>query len=234
MDRPPPLLSVDGLSVEYVLGSRVSRVLDGLTFAAQDGELVLALGPSGCGKTTLLSVLAGLLRPTAGRVRFGDIEVADLVGRTLVDYRRRPVGVVFQAFNLVPSLTALENVMAPLLMTGVRDREARAVAMSWLDRMAMSPRRGNVPGSCPAVSSSASPSPGPWSMTRPSSWPTSRRLTSTPSRPRACWRSSTACTGRDGSSSWPPTTNASIRLPTRSWTWGAAPGPAPVRALVCR
>ena len=128
MDRPPPLLSVDGLSVEYVLGSRISRVLDGLTFAAHDGELVLALGPSGCGKTTLLSVLAGLLRPTAGRVRFGDTEVADLVGRTLVDYRRHSVGVVFQAFNLVPSLTALENVMAPLLMTGVRDREARAVA----------------------------------------------------------------------------------------------------------
>ena len=72
--------------------------------------------------------------------------MADLVGRTLVEYRRHSVGVVFQAFNLVPSLTALENVMAPLLMTGVRDREARAVAMRWLDRMAMSPQARQRPG----------------------------------------------------------------------------------------
>ena len=96
MDPFPPLLDVSGLTVEYTLGSRVSRVLDGVSFAARDGQLALALGPSGCGKTTLLSVLAGLLHPTRGRVRFANIDVGSLVGHDLLDYRRRTVGVVFQ------------------------------------------------------------------------------------------------------------------------------------------
>ena len=124
MEEPRPLLTVESLIVEYTLGSHVSRVLDALSFTARSGELVLALGPSGCGKTTLLSVLAGLLRPTAGNLRFGDLEVEELRGDDLLEYRRRRVGVVFQAFNLVPSLTALENVMAPLVLTGTRPAPA--------------------------------------------------------------------------------------------------------------
>ena len=146
MEVPRPLLTVEDLTVEYTLGSHVSRVLDGLSFSAQSGELVLALGPSGCGKTTLLSVLAGLLRPTGGRVSFGDIEVAALRGDDLLDYRRRQVGVVFQAFNLIPSLTALENVMAPLVLTGTRSTPARETARRWLDEMDMAPHAGKRPG----------------------------------------------------------------------------------------
>ena len=142
----PPLLDVSRLTVEYTLGSRVSRVLDGVSFAARDGQLALALGPSGCGKTTLLSVLAGLLHPTRGRVRFADIDVGSLVGHDLLDYRRRTVGVVFQAFNLVSSLSAVENVMAPLVLTGVRSREARAVAMRRMDELAMGPHARKRPG----------------------------------------------------------------------------------------
>ena len=146
MHAPPPLLDVSRLTVEYTLGSRVSRVLDGVSFAARDGQLALALGPSGCGKTTLLSVLAGLLHPTRGRVRFANIDVGSLAGRDLLDYRRRTVGVVFQSFNLVSSLSAVENVMAPLVLTGVRWREARAVAMQRLDELAMGPHARKRPG----------------------------------------------------------------------------------------
>ena len=146
MKVPRPLLTVEDLTVEYTLGSHVSRVLDGLSFTARSGELVLALGPSGCGKTTLLSVLAGLLRPTDGRVRFGDAQVAGLRGDDLLDYRRRQVGVVFQTFNLVPSLTALENVMAPLVLTGTRAAPAREVARRWLDEMDMTPHERKRPG----------------------------------------------------------------------------------------
>jgi putative ABC transport system ATP-binding protein len=146
MHASPPLLDVSRLTVEYTLGSRVSRVLDGVSFAARDGQLALALGPSGCGKTTLLSVLAGLLHPTRGRVRFANIDVGSLAGRDLLDYRRRTVGVVFQSFNLVSSLSAVENVMAPLVLTGVRWREARAVAMQRLDELAMGPHARKRPG----------------------------------------------------------------------------------------
>jgi len=146
VEEPRPLLTVEGLIVEYTLGSHVSRVLDALSFTARSGELVLALGPSGCGKTTLLSVLAGLLRPTAGNLRFGDLEVEELRGDDLLEYRRRRVGVVFQAFNLVPSLTALENVMAPLVLTGTRPAPAREIARRWLDEMDMTPHERKRPG----------------------------------------------------------------------------------------
>ena len=146
MEEPRPLLMVESLIVEYTLGSHVSRVLDALSFTARSGELVLALGPSGCGKTTLLSVLAGLLRPTAGNVRFGDLEVEELRGDDLLEYRRRQVGVVFQAFNLVPSLTALENVMAPLVLTGTRPAPAREIARRWLDEMDMTLHERKRPG----------------------------------------------------------------------------------------
>ena len=146
MDKPPADLRVEGLTVEYTLGSHVSRVLDDVSFAAKDGQVVLALGPSGCGKTTLLSVLAGLLKPTTGRAGFGSTDIGSLRGRAQLMYRRHSVGVVFQSFNLVPSLTALENVMAPLLLTGVRRASARQVAARLLDDMSMTPHARKRPG----------------------------------------------------------------------------------------
>ena len=146
MDQTPADLRVEGLTVEYILGSQRSRALDDLSFAARDGQVVLALGASGCGKSTLLSVLAGLLRPTSGRASFAGTNIGGLRGRALLDHRRRSVGVVFQAFNLVPSLSALENVMAPLVLTGVRSTTARSSAMRLLDEMGMAPHARKRPG----------------------------------------------------------------------------------------
>ena len=146
MDLTPADLRVEGLTVEYILGSQRSRALDDLSFAARDGQVVLALGPSGCGKSTLLSVLAGLLQPTSGRASFAGTDIGGLRGRALLDHRRRSVGVVFQAFNLVPSLSALENVMAPLVLTGVRSTTARWSAMQLLDEMGMAPHARKRPG----------------------------------------------------------------------------------------
>ena len=146
MDQTPADLRVEGLTVEYILGSQRSRALDDLSFAARDGQVVLALGPSGCGKSTLLSVLAGLLRPTSGRASFAGTDIGGLRGRALLDHRRRSVGVVFQAFNLVPSLSALENVMAPLVLTGVRSTTARSSALRLLDEMGMAPHARKRPG----------------------------------------------------------------------------------------
>jgi putative ABC transport system ATP-binding protein len=121
------------------------RPLDGLTFSAEDGELVVVLGPSGCGKTTLLSCLGGLLTPTSGHVSFGDIEVTNLSGRAMADYRRDTVGVVFQAFNLIPSLSALHNVAAPLELGGAGRRAARARARELLNQVGLGERLHNRP-----------------------------------------------------------------------------------------
>ena len=101
------------------------RPLDGLTFDADDGELVVLLGPSGCGKTTLLSCLAGLLTPTAGSIVLDGRETSRLSGRDLTAHRRDTVGVVFQAFNLIPSLTAHGNVVAPMRLAGTSRRGVR-------------------------------------------------------------------------------------------------------------
>ena len=107
-------LRIKDLVVEYASGQESVRPIDELSLDVTAGSLAILLGPSGCGKTTLLSCLGGILRPTAGRIEFGDIDVTALDTRALSEYRRNTVGIVFQAFNLVPSLTALENVMVPL------------------------------------------------------------------------------------------------------------------------
>ena len=140
------VLSVEDLTVEYSSGGYAVRPFDGLDLRVSSGELVLLLGASGCGKTTLLSALAGILTPTAGTIRFGDIDVTRLAGRALREYRRRTVGIVFQAFNLVPSLTARENVQAPLLVAGVRGRRCRDRADELLEGLGLTDRRTHRPG----------------------------------------------------------------------------------------
>jgi putative ABC transport system ATP-binding protein len=131
-DGAAPGLTVTDLVVEYHSGDRTIRPLDGLTFEVDSGEIVLLLGPSGSGKTTLLSVLGGLLTPTSGRVVLGTTEVTALDRRALDRYRRHTVGFVFQSFNLLPSLTARENIAAPLLLAG----RSRAEALGRADELA--------------------------------------------------------------------------------------------------
>ncbi len=139
-------LRVDGLTVTYRSGDYDVRPLDGFAMQAQAAEMVLLLGPSGCGKTTLLSCLAGILTPTAGSIRVAGTEVVGLSGADLTAYRRQTVGVVFQAFNLVPSLTAVENVMAPLLAAGIRRAPARLRAAELLDEVDLAERAKHRPG----------------------------------------------------------------------------------------
>jgi putative ABC transport system ATP-binding protein len=141
-----PELRVEDLVVEYGSGGEFTRPLDGFDMTAAPGSLVLLLGPSGSGKTTLLSCLAAILSPTAGTISFGDIGVSGLAGKEQTAYRRHTVGIVFQAFNLVPSLTAAENVMAPLLAAGVRRADAAARAAGLLDRVELSHRATHRPG----------------------------------------------------------------------------------------
>ncbi len=123
-----------------------SAPIDGLNLELEAGSLNILLGPSGCGKTTLLSCLGGLLTPTSGRITIGDLDVTALNRRAKSDYRRRKVGIVFQAFNLVPSLTALENVMVPLRAAGHSRRSARKRAEELLTRVGLQDRMTHRPG----------------------------------------------------------------------------------------
>ncbi len=139
-------LEVRDLTVEFASGGYVVRPLSGLSFDADDGELVVVLGPSGCGKTTLLSCLSGLLTPTSGTITFRQQGVDKLTGPALSDYRRYTVGVVFQAFNLIRSLTARANVTAPLRLANVARKTAVARADELLAVVGLSDRGGHRPG----------------------------------------------------------------------------------------
>jgi len=138
-------LRVDDLTVQYETGGYLIKPLDGLSFSAEDGEMVVLLGPSGCGKTTLLSCLAGLLTATSGQVHFGDTEVTSLQGAALSAYRRQTVGVVFQAFNLIPSLSALGNVIVPLRLAGIGRGTARDRAELLLNVVGLTERAHHRP-----------------------------------------------------------------------------------------
>jgi putative ABC transport system ATP-binding protein len=114
-----------GVEKEFGSGETRTRVLHGIDVDVGCGALTLLVGPSGCGKTTLISIIAGLLDPTAGDVTLFGTPQSRLRGNRLVDFRARNVGFVFQQYNLLPSLTAAENVAVPLLVA--RQPRKRAI-----------------------------------------------------------------------------------------------------------
>ncbi len=138
-------LAADRLTMEFTSGGYKVRPLHDFSFGADDGELVVLLGPSGCGKTTLLSCLAGLLTPTEGTITFDGTKVTGLGGGELSHYRRHAVGVVFQAFNLIPSLSARANVMVPLRLAGVGRTAARRRADALLEEVGLDERGHHRP-----------------------------------------------------------------------------------------
>src|SRR5690349_16475567 len=138
-------LSIQNLVVEYASGTETIRPIDGFDLDVAAGSLVILMGPSGCGKTTLLSCLGGILQPTSGAIKFGDVDVSALNAKEISTYRRDTVGIVFQAFNLVPSLTALENVMVPLLAAGMSRRAAHKKAGNLLARVGLEERMNHRP-----------------------------------------------------------------------------------------
>jgi len=137
------ILETKAISKSYSIDGRELCVLDDLSFVIQSGEFVAIMGSSGSGKTTLLSLLSGLDSPSRGRVLIEGRDITDLSEDELAPIRNATIGFVFQSFLLIPSLSALENVMFPAELQG--DRQARAKATALLDRVGMSHRTGNFP-----------------------------------------------------------------------------------------
>ena len=140
-----PELRLTELTMEFSSGGYKVRPIDSMDLEVHTGELVLLLGASGCGKTTLLSMMARLLTPTSGTITFGDIDVTALSGQALADYRRKTVGIVFQAFNLIPSLTARENVQIAAQAGKVPKKQARARAEELLVQVGLEDRMTHKP-----------------------------------------------------------------------------------------
>ena len=117
----------------YDTGTTKVQALKGVDFAVKRGEMVAVMGPSGCGKTTLLNTLSGLDNVNAGQIWLEGQDLAELGDKQRTDYRARRMGFVFQVYNLLPVLSAVENVELPLLVSGVKPKEARAKALRALE-----------------------------------------------------------------------------------------------------
>jgi putative ABC transport system ATP-binding protein len=139
------LYSLDGVAKFFQRGPTTVRALDGVDLEIEAGEFVTLEGPSGSGKTTLLQLLGALDRPSAGRVLFEGSDLAALPDRELAGLRLRSFGFVFQQFNLIPTLTAVENVEAKLAPTGVRNPDLRNRALALLDEVGLAGRAIHLP-----------------------------------------------------------------------------------------
>jgi putative ABC transport system ATP-binding protein len=120
--------------------------LAGASIAVRPAEIVAVMGPSGSGKSTLLHCLAGILRPDAGQVRYGEVDLSAAADATRCALRRTEFGFVFQSGQLVPELTCVENVALPLRLAGTRRRPAERTAREWLERLEAAEVAGKRPG----------------------------------------------------------------------------------------
>ena len=132
-----PMLIMDKVSRIHGTGQNTVHALTRVSLEVGPGELVAVMGPSGSGKSTLLNLAGALDQPTAGRVLIDGVEVSGLSAQALAVVRRRKVGFVFQDFNLIPSLTAMENVAIPLELDGVRAKRAAEQARSALSTVGL-------------------------------------------------------------------------------------------------
>jgi putative ABC transport system ATP-binding protein len=139
------IVQTENLTKIYGTGETAVTALDHLSLAVETGEFVAVMGPSGCGKSTLLHLVGGLDRPSAGRVMLDGQDIAQLDDNTLTELRRRKMGFVFQFFNLIPVLTALENAALPLILDGIKPEQAHARATQWLERMGLNDRLHSRP-----------------------------------------------------------------------------------------
>jgi putative ABC transport system ATP-binding protein len=137
------VLETRELSKSYLIGNREIKVLDAVSLVVAKGEFLVIKGESGSGKSTLLAILSGLDRPDRGRVLIEEVDVTDLDEDALAPFRNATFGFVFQSFHLVPSLSALENVMFPAELKG--DPEARAKAEALLHRVGLTERSASFP-----------------------------------------------------------------------------------------
>ena len=139
------LLELDGVVKHYAGAGEEVRAVDGISLLVQEGEMIAVHGPSGSGKTTLLLLIAALLTPDRGAIRYRGRALSSLSEAQTSEYLLRDVGFVYQSFQLMPQVSALENASVKLLLGGVGPRKARALTTPWLERLGLGERLNHTP-----------------------------------------------------------------------------------------
>jgi len=140
-----PIITTRKLTKQFGTGDVAVEVLRGVDLTIESGEFVAVMGPSGSGKSTLLSIIGGIEPPTSGQVILDGVDIANLNDDQRTLLRRRKIGFVFQAFNLIPTLSALENVSLPLELDGVDRKTAQSRAAEALERVELLHRANHIP-----------------------------------------------------------------------------------------
>jgi putative ABC transport system ATP-binding protein len=138
-------IRTQNLRRDFVMGDQVVHALDGVALEVNEGDFLAVMGPSGSGKSTLLYLLGGLDRPTAGEIWVGGRDIAQLDENALATYRGQEVGFIFQAFHLVPTMTALQNVEFPMIFNRIPPAERRVRAVTLLERVGLEDRMAHRP-----------------------------------------------------------------------------------------
>jgi putative ABC transport system ATP-binding protein len=139
------MLELEGVVKHYRAAGEEVRAVDGISLRVDAGEIVCVQGPSGSGKTTMLLLIAGLLRPEQGMVRFAGRDVSVLSENEVSDYLMRDVGFIYQSYRLMPRVSTLENAALKLLVGGMGLREAKQHALPWLQRLGLGDRLEHTP-----------------------------------------------------------------------------------------
>jgi putative ABC transport system ATP-binding protein len=140
-----PLISIHHLSKGYVRGGQAIPVLLDIQLDVAPGEFIALMGPSGSGKSTLLNLIAGIDKPSAGTIEIGGVDIARLSEGELADWRAANVGFIFQFYNLLPVLSAFDNVELPLLLTGLSSRERHERVAQVLQLVGLTDRADHYP-----------------------------------------------------------------------------------------
>lgn len=146
MTNRPPIAEIRNLFKSYRRGNQILPVLRDITLDIAEGEFMALMGPSGSGKTTLLNLIAGIDKADSGIIRVGGIDIASLSETELAQWRAGNVGFIFQFYNLIPVLTAFENVELPLLLSGLSKRDRRSHAEMALRAVNLADRMDHYPG----------------------------------------------------------------------------------------
>ncbi|BDV42479.1 ABC transporter ATP-binding protein [Geotalea uraniireducens] len=144
-DRATPIVALRHVSKSYRRGNQVVPVLEDITFDIDQGEFLALMGPSGSGKSTLLNLIAGIDKADSGSIMVGGVDITRLPEKDLASWRAASVGFIFQFYNLIPVLTAFENVELPLLLTGLSRRERQEHVMTTLSLVNLADRMDHYP-----------------------------------------------------------------------------------------